>query len=721
MSRFIAAASFVFTAALLAVGPTPAQEKNGPADKKGKDKNGPVVLTPDKGVVKTSGPLSVRALVQKPTAVKGAGAWSLETVHHRGPVGSIALSPDGQFIATGGLDGTIRLWEVATGQLARAMIGHDSYIGGLAFSADGAYLASGGMYDSTVRVWDAKTGHPIRVLRGHPDYVSHVAWMPEGRTVVAAGGISGRISVFDVGPGKLKAKADLGRPILSMATNRVGKELVVVGKGQSPVEIDTDSGKQGRLYGEADAEYTSLAFSPDGKMLVAGTAKDSRLFDTDTGTMTKRLASPAVAVAWFADSKQVLTSSANGMVVWDPSTGQKVKSLSGAPFLAFVSPDGASVYGGTSYDLYVWDVASGRGSRTWKVGAEGSAYWANGRPLVTGVGTPQLTLWDPATTKTTHTLEHTGPVHAIAWSPDGKSLAAASDDKTVRVWDPATGQAKYTFEGHKGAVFSVVWSPDGKSILSGAADGSAVIWEAATGKVLHALPGHAKEVRAVAWAHGGKFVATGESTAVLRVFSVDGKLIKEMNEPDSVDAVALSPDGKLVISSPRANVPRVWNVASGKIILELPNGGPPHASGFAVSPNGAFLAVARANHTLQLIDLKSAKLTQQQFLALATPVAVAWGAAAGSTTATVLGATCTDRCTRFFDPTTGNHRGMFVLEDKSLIAIGDTGHFRTEEAEPAELVYVAQTDKGQETLTVEKFAAKFSWKNVPANAKPTSK
>src|SRR5262249_26860520 len=130
-----------------------------------------------------------------------------------------ALSPDGKLLATGGLDGTIRLWDSATGKLVKALIGHDSYVYGLAFSPRGRYLASGGSFDGTARIWEVSTGQPVRVLKGHPSYVTQVAWTTDGKKLVGVGGVSGDVSVWDVVSGLIRAKASLGHYIQSLAVH----------------------------------------------------------------------------------------------------------------------------------------------------------------------------------------------------------------------------------------------------------------------------------------------------------------------------------------------------------------------------------------------------------------------------------------------------------------------------------------------------------------------
>ena len=158
-----------------------------------------VVIPPEPLALRAGEPLSLRTLVQRPPAIAGAVSWTIETRHHRGHIATSALSPDGKTIATGGMDGIIRVWDADTGAFARALVGHNSYVYGLAWSPDGTALASAGSFDGTARIWDAATGMTLRVLsKGHKGYTHHVAWSRDGKMLVVAGGISGFMTLWDV-------------------------------------------------------------------------------------------------------------------------------------------------------------------------------------------------------------------------------------------------------------------------------------------------------------------------------------------------------------------------------------------------------------------------------------------------------------------------------------------------------------------------------------------
>ena len=278
----------------------------------------PTVEIPAEHLELTSGePLSARALVTKPLPITGVMGWTLESRRHRGAIWRQALSRDGRSLATGGLDGTIRIWDVESGKLVRALIGHNSYVSGLDWSPDGNTLASAGTYDITVRLWDMRTGRPLRVLKGHPAEVTLVAWSPDGRTVVASGGQSGALSCWNAITGFKRSTLELGQPIVSMSWHPDGKSVALVAQTLALQIWDAEKNKVMRTIGAPKDGFLHVAWDPEGKLLAGGTAKETQVFDGATGKMAQTLPAPGFALAWARGSKQLATMQPDGIKLWD--------------------------------------------------------------------------------------------------------------------------------------------------------------------------------------------------------------------------------------------------------------------------------------------------------------------------------------------------------------------------------------------------------------------
>jgi WD40 repeat protein len=681
-----------------------------------------VVIPADQLEIKLGDPLSARALVTKPPTLTGAVSWSLETRRHRGTFWCQALSPDGKMLATGGLDGTIRIWDVETGRLLRALIGHNSYVYGLDWSPDGNSLASAGAFDATVRLWDTRTGRPLKILRGHPAYLVQVKWAPGGKAVLAAGGESGPITHWNAIFGTRKGTVELGRYVTGLAWHPDGKTAAAISQPLALQIWDAEKNKIVRTFGLASDHYLSVCWSPDGKTLAAGAAKNTLLYD-QAGKVVQTLKSSASQVAWSSDNKQVFTLT-DAIKVWDAASGSLLRTIPTPGANAFaITPDGKQfVSGGTSF-FAVNDAVTGKLVRRFdNLSGTVPPLWWPGKPLVTGVGTAKLSLWDQANGKLLCSLEgHTSSISAVTYSPDGKTLASASYDKTVRLWDVASGKQTQLFSGHSAPVLAVAFAANGKLLASGGADKKVLIWDAKSAKVQQTLKGHEQEVTALAWAPTSSVsLASGGKEGAVHIWNAKTgkdlkKLFKRLEGINEIVSLTWSKDGNQVVGGQGDHRVQIWQLPAGKLIHTLEEGGsPPQVTSLAFSPNGSILAAGRGNHTMQLWNPKSGKKLHS--LQTMAPVQrVSW--TPGSTTVV---ASNHERSARFYDALTGQLRGVFLAEDEQILAISNDGHFRAPNPDP-ELVYVVQTGKSQDTYTLSEFSNKFRWKNVPAKVKLAGK
>jgi WD40 repeat protein/serine/threonine protein kinase len=438
--------------------------------------------------------------------------------------------------------------------------------------------------------WQRQIHLELKTLRGHLRGVGCVAFSPDGKRV-AAGSDDRTVIVWDAA---------------------TGDELLTL---------------RGHLN-----EVDTVAFSSDGqRVLTAGRDHTARIWDAQSGKQLLTLEGHTgrIQVAAFSpDGQRVLTSSWDGTArIWDAATGNTLVKLEGhlgALHGAAFSPDGRRVVtGGDDKVGRVWDPLTGKEllSLAGHSGAIESVAWSpDGRRIVTGSDQtdPTARVWDAATGEYLFTLAgHSGQLSAVTFSSDNGRIVTCSDDRTARVWDALTGKVLFSLKGHTGGVNDVAISRDGTRIVTGSDDRTAKVWDASRDRQVLTLKGHTGNVISAAFSRDGRRIVTGgaEGDLTARVWdarvwdAATGDLVVMLQGQHSrpIRSVAFSPDGRRIVTGSGDHTAKVWDVASGQYLFTLPGHHGPLTQ-VAFSPDGQRIATGSTDTTARVWDSASGKL-----------------------------------------------------------------------------------------------------------------
>jgi WD40 repeat protein len=594
-------------------------------------------------------------------------AQHIETILQQGhelAVLSVAMSPDSNFAATGSRDKSAKLWDLTTGREVRSFLGHDLSIVALSFTPDGKTLITGSN-DKTIHTWNVETGKEQAVI--NVNYrVTGLAVDPASRYYVVSGYQTeyvGRayqwddsVAVIDLRTNrvirKIDANPDKGVGYgVDVAISPDGKWMAVGEDNHVARVYQTSDWKQTQKFeygqGSCGGCGTRVAFSADSKFLFMGSNRGSlKKYDVNTGTLMLNFVDKIddiTSVAASPDGRMVALATEKAVTVYNSDDGRQVASTTTRSSAAFrqvrftnnskhliVCSDGsiatkwnylaqrddllltgilnARDRGGLNYDpnfgwqasiaKYVrlkntvlmsndgkslvkgkfgtkvkrWDVASGKTVMEY-IGHKKAVLCydlsKDGRKLLTGGGDGKIILWDFDTGDSIKTIaSYREPILDIRFSPDEKKAVSCGWDAVMKIHDLSTGVLETYVEFETSAAYNVMFHPNGNYIISSRLDNSIQLWEIDTKTSIRTFVGHTDNVSSIRLSPDQQSILTASWDGTVRVWNIATALAdkKLRGHSGAVHIAIYGNDGKQIYSAGADRVIRVWDVAQSRVV-----------------------------------------------------------------------------------------------------------------------------------------------------------
>ncbi|MEZ4384368.1 MAG: protein kinase [Nannocystaceae bacterium] len=498
-----------------------------------------------------------------------AGGPARELGRHRGPIHDLAFSPDSARVATASADSTARVWETRAGSRGVVLDRHGGAVRALAFDAAGERLATAAQ-DGVVRIWRLGAGDAPQELRGHEGEVVAVAFTPDGEHVLSASlDQTARLWPTD-GGAPVVLRGHRGR-IYTAAISGDGRSLLTAsqdGTARLWDRRDLDAPPR-ELKGHTE-ELSSARFAADGALAVT-TSRDNTVRvwplrrDADAAALLRHDAAVA-CVAYDPRGEHLLTCAGEREVWWwraGASAPLRRLRHSAAVVDARFADDGAAIVTVTSDgairrwprkgDAEVLVTAGARDLRR-------AAYHPPSGRLLSAAMVEQAWLRDAASPGEEHVLRgHTGTLHALAFSADGRLVATGSSDRSARLWG-ADGRHRALLGPHSGRVTAIAVRGDALEVATASWDKRVRVW-GVDGRLKATLVGHEGPVWSVAYSPDGSHLVSAAEDRSVRVWPADGRgeaiLLRGHHGP--VLAATYRPDGRAIASASADGDARIWD------------------------------------------------------------------------------------------------------------------------------------------------------------------
>ena len=451
---------------------------------------------------------------------------------------NVAVSSDGTRLVTASEDNALHVWDLGHGSEAACLRGHEAPVTAVAFSADDAQIASGSV-NGAIRLWDARTLVAERELLAHDGAVTALAFRP-GDETLASGSLDGTVRTWSRTLAGSLADITAARGITAAVFSPDGRWLAIAPQGAGTIELwNPRTVERLRVLDAAGAVVHQIVFAPDGRRVAASlesSAEDGsvRVWGVADGEAEAVLAGHerrAVGLAFNTDGARLLTTSGDGTIrLWEVTSGRRLLEI--PPEIAIQRLEVGAV-----------------------LGLDGTRIASSTRKLL-----------DAETGASVGELPSQGNLTAVAVSPDGELFASGVATGTMYVNDFATGSVVARLVGHTQAVRAAVFSADGTRLATASTDGTARLWDVRAATEIRVFHGHDAPVEEIFLTPDARRIVTASRDGTVRIWDADGQEVCLLpGQPDWPRAIALSPDGTLLVAPAAGGVARIHGLSNADV------------------------------------------------------------------------------------------------------------------------------------------------------------
>ena len=485
---------------------------------------------------------------------------------HTAAVNEIHISANGQLVCAAGEDNMLRIWKMADASLVHSLP-HPKGITSVSVSPDSTRVATG-CVDGAIRIRDAATGLLLETFKHHisDTGIRCVRFLPDGQTLVSSGNdlslMSSRTSVT-------RAIAAHSGPIRSMVPYNGGGQVITVGADGRVLMTSLATGTMDREYLVGTSKPAVVSVRPDSQRIAAGCENgDVLVWNANDGTKTLnvlKLDAAVKALAWSPDSRKLAIATANNIVrIFAPTVQgvqpsleliqhQQFSTTSVVNRLQFAA-DSRSIWAALADgQIEEWAYAGLEQRRQFNHGGPvyGVAVTRDGSTIVSCSTDQTVRVWDNTTGQQKFQLNgHVGAVHGLALSPDETFAVSSGADGTLRLWDIVGGRQLKQLITYDATMYSIAVNPQGGLIAAAGADRKVHLLDMITGVERQAMTGHTDYLHSVTFSPDGSRVMSYGYAGQLKQWNTsDGKLHTETRHGRVGNTATYSPNGKLIITA----------------------------------------------------------------------------------------------------------------------------------------------------------------------------